>query len=635
MTKNTTTSSSSDTENRTKAAYRAVSGDLKGDVTFSGGQASLVTAKNRLTKRNKMSTARLPAPEQNEPIERQAHIRGAADSSALYKRYHNDAITAQSNFNDADNLALYDVLEQVRCEALGAQTMQGVARNLNAALEKACEKKGYLSASDTGLSVPLEDGLYALAFEGLTDQTLAPASSTAANQWRSQLMMKMGENAFDNLLHNIDDQKTFSKLAEAFIRRLTGSDITDLPAESEDNPTDAADGNNAQNTGESSDTNQKEGEGQAGTAQTEIDQNQFMPDDNSDGQGEDGEKTTIGEELNNEGNQNKQGNESGGRPKEIKTKPDDLLSERDKLYTVYMNDFDEITDASKLAKPEELQQLRKTLDTQLEPLQALIGKLANRLQRRLMARQQRHWQFDTEEGILNTNRLARVIADPTLPLTYKQEKDTDFQDTVLTLLIDNSGSMRGRPITIAALTTDILARILERCGVKVEILGFTTAAWKGGKSRITWTQNGRPVKPGRLNDIRHIVYKAADTPLRRNRNNLGLMLKEGILKENIDGEALLWAYSRLQRRPEKRKIIMMISDGAPVDDSTLSANAANYLEHDLHRVIEVIEKRNDVELTAIGIGHDVGKYYKQAITIRDAGDLPPVMMNELAQLFDK
>ena len=287
----------------------------------------------------------------------------------------------------------------------------------------------------------------------------------------------------------------------------------------------------------------------------------------------------------------------------------------------------------KLADANELATLRTQLDDQLQPLQALIGKLANRLQRILMARQQRQWRFEEEEGTLNTSRLARIIADPNMPVTYRQEVETNFKDTVLTLLIDNSGSMRGRPITIAALSADLLIRTLERAGVKVEVLGFTTANWKGGQSRANWTQSGRPPAPGRLNDIRHIIYKSADAPLRRTRNNLGLMLKEGILKENIDGEALLWAYRRLKSRKEDRKILMVISDGAPVDDSTLSANRSGYLESDLHNVIHAIDQRGDVELTAIGIGHDVSKYYKSAITSRNAADLPPVMMNELADLF--
>lgn len=325
---------------------------------------------------------------------------------------------------------------------------------------------------------------------------------------------------------------------------------------------------------------------------------------------------------------------NAGSPKEFET-PSYFLDDRTHTYGAYTAEFDEIVEATKLATTEELKTLRVQLDDQLKPLQALTGKLANRLQRILLARQQRQWRFDLEEGTLNTARLARIIADPTIPVTYKQEIETDFQDTVLTLLIDNSGSMRGRPITVAALTADILARTLERCGVKVEVLGFTTANWKGGQSRRQWTEAGRSPNPGRLNDIRHIVYKGADAPLRRNRNNLALMLKEGILKENIDGEALVWAFKRLKSRKEDRKIIMVISDGAPVDDSTLSANEAGYLERDLHHVIQGIEKQSDVELTAIGIGHDVSKYYKNAVTIRDVTELPTVMMNELATLFQK
>ena len=304
-------------------------------------------------------------------------------------------------------------------------------------------------------------------------------------------------------------------------------------------------------------------------------------------------------------------------------------------YVVYTTEFDEETDAEDLADPHELARLRALLDRQLASHQAIITKLANRLQRKLMAKQQRTWQFDLEEGILDAARLARIIANPNVPLTFKQEKQTEFRDTVVTLLIDNSGSMRGRPIAIAAMTADIVARTLERCGVKVEILGFTTRAWKGGKSRDLWMAQGRPVNPGRLNDIRHIIYKAADAPMRRTRRNLGLMLKEGILKENIDGEALVWAHNRLAERPEQRKILMVISDGAPVDDSTLSANPANFLELDLRNVIEWIEERSGIELTAIGIGHDVTRYYKKALTITDADELAQALASQLEGLFEE
>jgi cobaltochelatase CobT len=308
---------------------------------------------------------------------------------------------------------------------------------------------------------------------------------------------------------------------------------------------------------------------------------------------------------------------------------------QDAPYRGFTTEFDEIVAADTLCDAEELTRLRSLLDQQLSHLQGVIGKLANRLQRRLLAKQNRSWEFDLEEGLLDAGRLARVVTNPLHPLSYKVEKDTKFRDTVVSLLIDNSGSMRGRPITIAAMSADILARTLERCGVKVEILGFTTRAWKGGQSRERWIAQGKPPNPGRLNDLRHIIYKAGDAPWRRARKSLGLMLREGILKENIDGEALLWAHNRLLARTEQRRILMVISDGAPVDDSTLSVNPGNYLERHLRDVIEYIESRSAVELTAIGIGHDVTRYYRRAVTIVDAEQLGGTMMEKLAELFDE
>ena len=304
------------------------------------------------------------------------------------------------------------------------------------------------------------------------------------------------------------------------------------------------------------------------------------------------------------------------------------------FYKVYCNTFDEIVEADDLCDAEELTRLRAYLDKQLANLQGVVARLANRLQRRLMAQQNRSWDFDIEEGILDTAKLMRVIIDPMHPLSFKVEKDTQFRDTVVTLLLDNSGSMRGRPITVAATCADILARTLERCGVKTEILGFTTRAWKGGQSREKWLGGGKPANPGRLNDLRHIIYKAADEPWRRARRNLGLMMREGLLKENIDGEALIWAHNRLLGRPEQRRILMVISDGAPVDDSTLSVNSGNYLERHLRQVITDIEGRSPVELIAIGIGHDVTRYYKRAVTIVDAEELGGAMTEKLAELFD-
>jgi len=310
-------------------------------------------------------------------------------------------------------------------------------------------------------------------------------------------------------------------------------------------------------------------------------------------------------------------------------------SKQDLQYKMFTEIFDEIISAEDLCDLEELARLRTQLDRQLDNLQGAVAKLANRLQRKLMAQQNRSWDFDLEEGVLDTARLTRVVTDPTAPLSFKQEQDTEFRDTVVTLLLDNSGSMRGRPITIAAICADVLARTLERCNVKVEILGFTTKAWKGGESRDKWLDSGKPQNPGRLNDLRHIIYKGADSPWRRARRNLGLMLKEGLLKENIDGEALLWAHERLLGRTEARRILMVISDGAPVDDCTLSANPANYLEQHLRRVVNWIESKSDVELVAIGIGHDVTRYYKQAVTITDAEQLGGAITDQLADLFDE
>jgi cobaltochelatase CobT len=314
--------------------------------------------------------------------------------------------------------------------------------------------------------------------------------------------------------------------------------------------------------------------------------------------------------------------------------PPQPVSEADPDYKVYLTEYDEEIAAEDLAEPVELERLRAYLDQQLEPLKGAVSRLANKLQRRLQAQQNRSWEFDREEGILDAGRLARVVANPTTPLSFKVEKDTEFRDTVVTLLLDNSGSMRGRPISIAAICADVLARTLERCNVKVEILGFTTRAWKGGQSREAWLNEGRPQQPGRLNDLRHIVYKRADAPWRRTRENLGLMMKEGLLKENIDGEALEWAHRRMVGRSEARKILMVISDGAPVDDSTLSVNPANYLEKHLRDVIAMVERRKAVELLAIGIGHDVTRYYERAVTITDVDQLAGAMTEQLAALFD-
>ncbi len=608
------------TEDITTSAYRAVSGDAQGDVTYGGAVSAIAQNSKRLLRKNKTMTARLPAPKAEDPIDQQPHIRGAADSLALYRKYHDDAI--QSGLNNEEAQSLFSMLEQIRCEALGARQMDGVGQNIMASFENIYQKKDVIE---------MDEGLCALAFENLSGQALGEVATHAANQVRLQIEQKFGAKAFDDLIASLDNQATFAKASEIFIRQLMNMDM----------PSPESEGDNDENhSGEMDETDT--------SAQSQIQGEEGADDTGEDGQAEnDDSSTEMGEGLDADDTQSQgvedmdggqdldsQGDQAAGENPNKMQPSNDPFDQRDIQYQIFTTDFDEVVHPSDLASTEDLKNLRVQLDDQLQPMQALIGKLANRLQRLLMARQQRHWQFDVDEGVLNTARLARIIADPNLPATYKQEVQTDFKDTVLTLLIDNSGSMRGRPITVAALSADILVRTLERVGLKVEVLGFTTANWKGGQSRAQWTQSGRPPMPGRLNDIRHIIYKGADAPLRRTRNNLGLMLKEGILKENIDGEALLWAYKRLQSRREDRKILMVISDGAPVDDSTLSANRSGYLESDLHNVIQAIDQRGDVELTAIGIGHDVGKYYKRAVTIRNVADLPPVMMNELANLFD-
>jgi cobaltochelatase CobT len=611
-------------KDRTKSAYRAVSGDVQGDVSFGGGQSSLTTGAHRLIRKNKKMTARLPMPTDNKPIETQPHLRGAADGAALYRKYHSDAITSGINTPEAQDL--FNILEQVRVESLGARQMDGVGQNLSAALEEATQKKGY----EDNPNIPMEDGLYALAFEQLSGQKLGDVSTQAADSVRLQIESKIGENGFNDMMSVLDNQAEFAYVSDMFIRRLLNMEIpqqTDESMEGDQAETESAMSGDDADDHESGDTEE--------TAQNaDMNPNVDQAEMQDTAEGQDDQSAQMGGDMDMEA-MGDGDDPTASESRDMPAPPVDPFDQRNESYHIYTTDYDDIVEPQKLADALELSSLRAQLDTQLQPLQALIGKLANRLQRLLMARQQRQWRFDEEEGILNTSRLARLIADPTLPVTYKQEVETDFRDTVLTLLIDNSGSMRGRPITIAALSADILVRTLERAGVTVEVLGFTTANWKGGQSRALWTQNGRPPHPGRLNDIRHIVYKPADAPYRRTKNNLGLMLKEGILKENIDGEALMWAYKRLSYRPEDRKILMVISDGAPVDDSTLSANQSGYLESDLHRVIDAIDKKGDVELTAIGIGHDVGKYYKRAVTIRDASDLPPVMMNELAALFEQ
>jgi len=591
------------------------------DATFGPVPSSMQSGQKIVLRTPGKKTARLPVPNVNLDAGARGEVRGAADAAALHLLHHDAHKHAELAPLDSKARGIFDLLEQVRVEAIGAREQTGVAKNLRAALEAQSKRKGY-GNPERAYVVSMEDGLFALASEQLEGGNLPPAAAAAAHQWRDIVEGRLGKDGLKHLVDHLDDQAAFARAAYKMIRALEIDPGRDDPQEEGDG--DGEGQGKGQGMGEkfkATEESDEEAEGEvtAGAAGQDME-----------GASQEGEAGA--EEGDGEGQSEMRGSEKPGPSQ----RPNDMTGPLDRPahYKVYTSQHDEIIEAEDLADASERTRLRNNLDHQLQPLQIVIRRLANRLQRRLMAQQQRHWLFDLEEGILDPARIARVVTTPGSPLSFKVEKDTDFRDTVVTLLIDNSGSMRGRPITIAALSTDILAQTLERCGVKVEVLGFTTTAWKGGKSRDAWVAANRPPQPGRLNDLRHIIYKGADAPWRRARPNIGIMLKEGLLKENIDGEALIWAHARLSHRPERRKILMVISDGAPVDDSTLSANSSNYLEADLMRNIEWIEKRGLVELCAIGIGHDVTRYYKRAVTIRDVEDLGSTMMTELADLFD-
>jgi len=469
---------------------------------------------------------------------------------------------------------------------------------------------------------PLEDAVALMVRERLTGQAPPEAASKIVDLWREHIEAKAGPN-LDGLIGSIEDQRAFARSIRDLLSSLDMSDETPFDPEDDENDDENDTQDDEQNPSEGDAEQKSEGD------RAEIETSEEASDDIEEGAQEEADAPSG--ELPDEA-EDAESDEAaeGSRPP-----PKQGSEARGPDYKVFSPKFDEVIHAEDLCDADELARLRSYLDKQLSHLQGVVGRLANRLQRRLLAQQNRAWDFDLEEGQLDPARLVRVVTDPFQPLSFKQEKDTNFRDTVVTLLLDNSGSMRGRPITVAATCADILARTLERCGVKVEILGFTTRAWKGGQSRESWLAAGKPPSPGRLNDLRHIVYKAADAPWRRARKNLGLMMREGLLKENIDGEALDWAHQRLLGRPEQRKILMVISDGAPVDDSTLSVNAGNYLERHLRWMIEDIETRSPVELLAIGIGHDVTRYYRRAVTIIDAEELGGAMTEKLAELFEE
>jgi cobaltochelatase CobT len=544
-------------------------------------------------------------------------LRGQADALALRLAHHDDREHTRMRPQGAEARVVFDAVEDMRVQALGANAMKGVSGNLTAALTDSLERKGAARMHDRAVA-PLADALALMVRERLTG--LAPPDNAKAlvNSWRKDIERDTG-GTLDRLAAAADNQHDFALVMRDVLTELGIGDEFSAEADQDDS-----------NAGEQNPPPQDNAEGQDEQEQDAMSEMEMVQ---SDVDMETDRTISVETDVDSEDTEESEQEEPGEKP--IRPKSNKAPEDPSANYKVFTKAHDEEIGAEELCDGEELARLRTYLDQQLKPLQSVVGRLANRLQRRLLAKQNRAWSFDLEEGILDTARLTRVIIDPMAALSFKQEEDMPFKDTVVTLLLDNSGSMRGRPIMVAALCADILARTLERCGVKVEILGFTTRAWKGGLAKEDWLKAGRPPQPGRLNDLRHVVYKSGDAPWRRARRNLGLMMREGLLKENIDGEALLWAHDRLLGRAEQRRILMVISDGAPVDDSTLSANPGNYLERHLRAVIHWIETRSPVELIAIGIGHDVTRYYRRAVTITDAEQLGGVMIEKLAELFDE
>ena len=550
-----------------------------------------------------------------------AEARGFADAAALKLRHHNPALHNRGAPGDEIARSVFDAVEQARVEALGARAMSGVRANLARATEMRM-RTDPITRARSKAEVPLGTAISLLVRERLTGEAAPEAARAGLDLVAGWIEQKAGTD-LDSLALAIDDQAAFAALATKLLRDL---DLVEGDEGPEPDPSDGEEGeggDESEGQDEGEDKPEEPGGGE-GEAEVRVEQGDAS-DEDADGDYDDQELGDGEEGLGEEG-------EEGMMPVRPNRPLSDLPPQFD--YRIFTTKYDEVIEAPELCDEQELTRLRAYLDQQLTHLQGAVTKLANRLQRRLMAQQSRSWDFDQEEGLLDAARLARVVVNPAHSLSYKVERETEFRDTIVSLLIDNSGSMRGRPISIAAISADILARTLERCGVKVEVLGFTTRAWKGGQSREAWLSQGRPPNPGRLNDLRHIVYKGADEPWRRARKNLGLMMREGLLKENIDGEALLWAHNRLIARPEERRILMVISDGAPVDDSTLSVNSGTYLERHLRQVIGWIETRSPVELVAIGIGHDVTRYYERAVTIMDAEQLGGTMIEQLASLFD-
>ncbi len=590
---------------------RSIAGDGEVEVTFANERPGLAGDRIRLPEISKRPTAH-----------ELSVTRGLGDSMALRLACHDPAVHASLAPQGADARSIFDAVEQARVESIGAVRMSGMATNLDA-----MNTEKYAKANFSGIErqedAPIAEAMAMLVREKLAGTKVPQSAGKVLELWRPFIEEKAATD-LDGLKGALEDQQIFAKLVRHMLSSMQmaedlGDD--DFDPEEAENPND-------EEQPRSNETENEEVEEEAGSDAAPAEQSDAADDEFDEGEMDGAEMSD--DDMSDEADEH---SETPGETRRPNNPFDDFNEKVD--YHIFTQEFDEEVLAEELCDEAELDRLRAFLDKQLAHLQGAVGRLANRLQRRLMAQQNRSWDFDLEEGYLDPARLVRLIIDPMQPLSFKKERDTQFRDTVVSLVLDNSGSMRGRPITVAATCADILARTLERCGVKVEILGFTTKAWKGGQARENWLAGGKTANPGRLNDLRHIVYKSADAPWRRSRRNLGLMMREGLLKENIDGEALMWAHSRLIARPEQRKILMMISDGAPVDDSTLSVNPGNYLERHLRAVIEQIETRSPVELLAIGIGHDVTRYYRKAVTIVDADELAGAMTEQLADLFEE
>jgi cobaltochelatase CobT len=592
-------------------ATRAIARDAEADVMF-GSEGAAPGGK----------TARVSSPGPSLEPRLVAEARGAADALALKLRHHDAALhearAPHGGADDSDARAVFDALEGARVEALGARTMDGVRANLSTLADARVRTDAIIRAR-TSEEVPLATAIGLIARQRLTGEA-PPAAAAAGLAMVAPWIEEQAGAELDALGLTIDDQAAYATLARQLLEDL---DLADVDQPREEAPDEGGEDEQGEDEGPDE---EDDAETDGGAAGGEM---EMRSDSQEEGEGDD-ESDRDSEQDEGEAASGDEGAEQARTSPSRRNWQDAPTSE----YREYTRRFDEVVEAGELCDPEELNRLRAYLDQQMSQLQGVVTRLANRLARRLMAQQARSWDFDQEEGMLDAARLARVVVSPAHSLSYKIERETEFKDTVVSLLIDNSGSMRGRPISIAATCADIMARTLERCGVATEVLGFTTRAWKGGQSREAWLAEGRPPEPGRLNDLRHIIYKRADQPYRHARRHLGLMMREGLLKENIDGEALIWAHNRLLARPEERRILLVISDGAPVDDSTASANSGIYLEKHLRQVISWIETKSNVELAAIGIGHDVTRYYSRAVTIMDAEQLGGALIEQLAALFD-